>query len=113
MLDIPVHLCYSILHQDQTGAIMTIREHLESLGTQNGLFPEQAQAIAQALIDEDSNNENLMAGRWDECSDAYPPQLMAVLWHSYKRVASNWLAVNKPMHWARGMFDPKFAPDNA
>jgi len=81
---------------------MTLREHLESIGVQHGLFESESKAIAQQLIDE----EGPMAGRWDERSNDYPPQLMSALWHSFKRVAAKWLAENKPLHWARPVFDP-------
>ena len=83
---------------------MTLRKKLESLAQENGLWPQEAEQIADALIAEDASTSGTMSGRWNDEEDAYPPQLVAVLWMSYKRVADKWLGEHKPMHWARPMF---------
>ena len=80
---------------------MTLKEKLVKLGEENGLWPQESAQIAEALIAED---DGTMAGRWNDDADGYPPQMIAVLWMSFRRVADKWLGEHKPMHWARPMF---------
>jgi hypothetical protein len=83
---------------------MTFKEKLENFGIQHGLSPHEAASIFQHLKDEDKE-ANMMAGRWNEDADDYPSAMITILWQSYRRVAAQWLAANKPRHWARPMFD--------
>ena len=81
---------------------MTIREMMETKLQENGLWPDEATAIMEAI--EDEKCAESMKGRWKDAADGYPPQLFAVSWMVVQAVAAKWLEANKPMHWARAMF---------
>jgi len=83
---------------------MTIKEKLVKLGEENGLWQQESEQIVEAMINEDNERCKTMAGRWNDQADDYPPQLLAVLWMSFKFTANKWLAEHKPMHLARPMF---------
>jgi len=83
---------------------MTFKEKLIKLGEENGLWQREAEQIVEAMITDDNAGHKTMAGRWNDDVDGYPPQMIAVLWMSFKFIADKWLAEHKPMHWARPMF---------
>jgi hypothetical protein len=85
-------------------AMQTFKEKLIKLGEENGLGQREAEQIVEAMITEDNERCKTMAGRWDDDADGYPPQMIAVLWMSFKFTADKWLAEHKPKHWARPMF---------
>jgi len=86
----------------QPNTKMTIREMMETKLQENGLWPDEATAIMDAI--EDEKCAESMNGRWKDAADGYPPQLFAVSWMVVQTVAAKWLEENKPMHWARPMF---------
>lgn len=47
-----------------------------------------------------------MADRWDDHTEGYPTQMIAAVWMSVKNVGREWLAENRPRHFARRLFEP-------
>ena len=68
-----------------------------------GLWPQEAAVVMQSCRDDQSLFVD-MARRWDEPPGNYPPAMLAVLWVSVKTKAAEWLAANKPNHFARSLF---------
>ena len=79
---------------------MTIEDTIKNKLIENGLFPDQANAVVYNL----KKLDICMDGRWSEDASGYPVQLLAVLWMSAKDEAVKWIDENKPRHWARPMF---------
>ncbi len=84
--------------------MQTIKDKLIKLGEETGLWQQEAEQIVEVMITEDNERCKTMAGRWWDDVDGYPPQMIAVLWMSFKFTADKWLAEHTPKHWARPMF---------
>lgn len=80
---------------------MTIRERLEQLCRDNGLWPEEAMAVLDEVI---AATEEMELRRWEEDLVGYPPQMLGTLWLITKQHALKWIDANRPKHWARPMF---------
>ena len=81
---------------------MTIMEWTKGMLEENGLWPQEAEAVVAAMSDE--LTMKAMACRWDDPVDDYPPHIFAVIGISAKRQALEWIDRNKPEHFARPMF---------
>jgi hypothetical protein len=81
---------------------MTIQEKMTRLLEDNGLSPDQAQAVIQLAIADKSLK--FMKTRWDDECGGYPSPLFAVVWKSIKYMAVEWMDANMPKHFARSMF---------
>lgn len=81
---------------------MTIREKMTRLLEDNGLMPDQAQAIMELAIVDVSLES--MVTRWNDESEGYPPQLFGAIWYPIKKVAVEWIDANIPQHFARAIF---------
>jgi len=80
----------------------TIREKMEEMLFEHGLFEDQATAIMeQAVKQEDFKH---MEGRWDDKTEEYPSQFTSVLWLSIKDIALCWIDENMPGAWFRPLF---------
>lgn len=81
---------------------MTIKERLEQLCTEHGLWPAEAEKVVAAqkeTLDDD------MKRRWNDQIKGYPIQLLAVLFLGTKREALKYIDAEKPKHFARPMFE--------
>lgn len=89
---------------------MTIQEHLHTYLTSNGLWPKEADAVMEAFKAQPEIKDVKLN---DVVGDplGYPKSMLAVLQLSVKRTAAEWLATNKPMHFARAMFDDDVAKE--
>jgi hypothetical protein len=78
----------------------TIWEAVEKHLVDKMLWPAEARAIVSEVIAKDDTGV-----RWDEQVSAYPAMLLVVLKLTVNHAAKAWLAQNKPMHFARAMFE--------
>lgn len=76
---------------------MNIREQIETKLVGFGLWPDEAKTIVQQL----ESSTPVMSGRWEESTQEYPVQMLAVLILSAKLEAIKWIDTNKPKHFAR------------
>lgn len=77
---------------------MTIRTKLQNLLENHGLWPEEIKTVIEKTILAEENE--LMAGRWDEDESNYPPAIMNLAWFSAKTNAIEHLESTKPKHFA-------------
>ncbi len=85
---------------------MTVREKLEKMLYDCGLWPADARAIFDFMLERDSDGVYKTI-QWSdpiEGEGAYPKQLLAGIWLDLQCHAANWLAEHKPQHFARAMF---------
>lgn len=82
---------------------MTLQETIEARLVDHGLWPDEAHTVIEALKADEVAEP--MAGRWHEDTTAYPPQMLPVLWIIARRKAAEWLAANKPKHFARALLE--------
>lgn len=81
----------------------TIQEVLVGRLVENGLWKDQAEAVIEQVKARPGNDP--MRDRWNDEATGYPPPLMSVLWLSARQAAVEWIDENKPLHWARPMFN--------
>jgi hypothetical protein len=83
--------------------IATIRGTLQHRLFSMGLFEDDVLSISKAVEENPANRS--MDGRWSDKTENYPEAILTVGWLVAKRQAAEWLAKNKPMHWARPVFE--------
>jgi hypothetical protein len=81
---------------------MTIGEKVKSELCSKGLSTDEAQHVLGAL--KTRGHMDSMKERWDDSVTDYPLPVLMVTMVSADREAAEWLAKNKPEHWARAMF---------
>lgn len=72
---------------------------------QNGLNADQIDDIFK-LINDDAEFMPEFIGRWHEPTDAYPPMMKVLVWHSVKILVLKYINDNCPQAWFRPMFLP-------
>jgi len=83
---------------------MTIEKKITEWLAQQGMFPQQADAVLEILKAEDVADGGAMKDRWNDESDGYPPQLLPVLIPSARRAGLAWIDANLPKAWFRSLF---------
>jgi len=78
----------------------TVQGRLTALLEENGLWPDEAEAVIELLKAATPD----MSERWEDGLEHYPQTMFAVLWMSAQFEAAEWLAKNKPEHFARAFF---------
>jgi hypothetical protein len=87
---------------------------LRAMLCDNGMFDKDADAILERVIAADvKDTGGSMANRWGTDASGYPPQLMVALLISTKAHAVEWIDEKVPQHWARPMFLPQTAAEEA
>lgn len=76
---------------------MTVRKFIENRLEEHGLWPAEAIEVVNRLSQQDGCRDV----RWSGDTEAYPPQLLAVLWFSAKSTALKYLDEVNPHHFAR------------
>jgi hypothetical protein len=89
--------CHAIVVQGAN--TMTFRQALLKLLEDNGLFPNQAQAVLELYMNHEMAVD--MQGRIDEQVSVYPEILLDFAWSGVRLVAVEWIDKNMPLHWAR------------
>jgi len=82
---------------------MTIEEKLNSMLVENGMFDSQAAAVIERVKADEANEP--MASRWKDDISDYPPQLLAVLWLTVRRIALAYIEETCPLVWFKPMFE--------
>lgn len=80
----------------------TLADFAESYLVSQGLWPDEARALVDAAMASPLNAA--LDGRWRDAFDGYAVQVQAAMILSLRHIAADWLAKNKPEHFARGMF---------
>jgi Arc/MetJ-type ribon-helix-helix transcriptional regulator len=81
---------------------MTFEEAVKDKLVNNGLFPNQAEAIFQAVRDDPANSE--MSSRWLDNTEDYPAAILAVIWLSVCDHTLAWIDTACPKAWFRSLF---------
>lgn len=79
---------------------MTFEQWMRDKLTNNGMFPDQVEAVVTRVKAE---NES-MAQRWNDQIDGYPEQMISSLWLVVKRIALEYIDAECPKAWFRPMF---------
>lgn len=79
---------------------MSIKDYLTKELTKRGLWPEEAASVVEKV----EQGNDAMVGRWNDDTNEYPKELLAVLAIDAYDTARNWLTENKPRHFALTMF---------
>ena len=80
---------------------MKIREYAKDYLTKGGMFPNDADTVL-ATVEAETKQ---MVGRWDEDTEGYPSQLLAVLRFVLNRAALDWIDEHCPQAFYRAMFE--------
>ena len=80
---------------------MTVREKLEAVLVNHGLWPEEATAVFDRMLDQRGDDLGMSEVKWNDPKEAYPTQLYAVILASLQQVAVEWIDEHKPKHFAR------------
>lgn len=83
---------------------MTIREKLEAMLVEHGLFRNQARAIID-MVARDKHVRKEMAERWNDSVSDYPPMFINVLWLHVRNHTLAWIDQNCPNAWYRSLFE--------
>lgn len=81
---------------------MTIREYLYNHLVERGMFPNQADAVLEKMMQDES--QQAMAGRWNESTGLYPVGLLVALCVTTNRFAVEWIDEYLPRAWYRPVF---------
>ena len=81
----------------------TIKIELIGRAVSCGLWPQEAEKVF-AAVEADKVNAP-MNGRWSDPVDDYPPAVIALNWLQMKAKALEYIDAEKPMHFARMMFE--------
>lgn len=81
---------------------MTLREKLESMIVNSGMFPDMAKRVMDNVVLDPVNEP--MNNRWNDRVDDYPPQLLSICWLSACDHAVKLIDAECPKHWARQVF---------
>jgi hypothetical protein len=81
---------------------MSIEKVITEKLINNGLFPDDAAKVVEAMKADPANEA--MASRWNDDPEGYPPQIMALVWFSAKQHALEWIDANCPKAWYRAVF---------
>ena len=82
---------------------MTIREKLKSMMFENGMFPEQAEAVLMGMEADESHDA--LTEVFGKEIEGYPVQFLAVAWLTTRHAALDWIDENIPLAWYRPMFE--------
>ena len=80
---------------------MTVREKLEEVLVNHGLWPEEASIVFELMLERSVQGDGLGEVKWNDSAEAYPAQLLAVVLLILKERAVEWIDANKPKHFAR------------
>ncbi len=80
----------------------TVREKMEEMLYQNGLFEDQAKEIMDIAVESDSFES--MKENWNKDASGYPPIIINICWVGVKGVALKWIDNNVPEAWFRDVF---------
>lgn len=83
---------------------MTVKERLEEICVEQGMFENQARAVVELAMKELDNIDEYKIA-WDKPSQEYPTKFYAAAFLTVARVALKWIDENIPQAWFRQMFD--------
>ncbi len=82
---------------------MTFKEFVLKYLTDNGMFPDQAEAVFENLKNDSASEP--MQGRWNDNVEGYPSIIKIGILLPLNKLALEWIDKNKPKAWFRPMFD--------
>jgi len=83
---------------------MTVREKLESMLIENGMFETQAKEVMEIAIPELNELVENYQITFNRPSSEYPNVIYNILFLAVKPIALKWIDENKPMAWFRSTF---------
>ncbi len=82
---------------------MTVREKLEDRLQDHGLWPEDATAAFDFMLEKHRDVSWIKDVKWNDPVEAYPASFFAVALITLKDAAVEWIDANKPEHYARAI----------
>jgi len=90
---------------------VTVEAKMKTLLEENGMFPEQADAVMELAKADESLKS--MTGRWQDDEEGYMRPILTAVWVAVRRCAVQWIDENTPKAWYRPMFAGSEATDGA
>jgi hypothetical protein len=81
---------------------MTFQDYLKGYLYKGGFFEDMAEKVVERIKADPANEP--MLGRWEDHTEGYPPEMLAVMRVSANRHAVEWIDENLPAAWFRGVF---------
>jgi hypothetical protein len=83
---------------------MTVREKIENILFQFGMFEEQAHKVMNVAIPKINELSDDYEIEWDSDCDIYEPEMYNFLFSLVKKEALEWIDKNVPKAWFRENF---------
>ncbi len=83
---------------------MNVREKLENMLVENGMFESQAKEVINLAIPELNVLANDYTITFESPSDSYGDAIYGLWFMAIKPIALKWIDENKPQAWFREMF---------
>lgn len=83
---------------------MTVKEKLEGMLIQNGMFESQAKEVMELSIPELNTLLGDYKITFNTLASEYPNVIYDILFLSIKPIALKWIEANKPEAWFKPMF---------
>ena len=84
---------------------MTVRETLEKLLVDHGLWPNEAHDVFELYMSELAKTDTYMYSNVERAASDYPQPLINLLFLGMKKHVVSYIDACCPEHWARGMFE--------
>lgn len=81
---------------------MTLEQAMVKNMTDRIMTPSQAAAVME--LARKAKMLEAVSAKWDDTSDAYPPQFMDILWYSVRELALAYIDANCPKAFYRPLF---------
>jgi hypothetical protein len=98
----PLRSLSEVEAERQQGAAMTFEAKLRCDLSKRGLFPDQVDEVVKRVKAAPENE--VMAYRWNDDTDGYPPAMLGILWFTTKRHALAYIDETCPQAWFRPLF---------
>jgi hypothetical protein len=83
---------------------MTVREKLQSMLVNKGMFESQAKEVMDIAEPELNKLDNDYKITFHSPADEYPSVIYTILFMAIRPIALNWIEENIPMAWYKPMF---------
>ncbi len=79
---------------------MTYKEKLIARAVDHGMWEDEANKAFDLMLVEATFSGDMASIKWNGDEGAYPPQMAAIVWMTFKAVALKMLKRDKPEHFA-------------
>lgn len=84
---------------------MTVRDKLEEMLVHQGLWPHEATAVFDLMLERHGKEAGLGEVKYNDPVEAYPVQVYACVLMTLRQIAVEWIDEHKPKHFARAILE--------